>query len=148
MKSKRSKHEIDLEGGVARSCCNTLHGTQNPAKSHWAESSAGTSTPETDSVLTTLEVQQLLEQHNVRLADLPEEPLDTVAGGQQHQLAGSRGGSGTVAAAASCPALSVATATAPCFDLCAPTTGKTRCLYRTFSILRIERIRQEDITAS
>ena len=63
-------------------------------------------------MLTTLEVQQLLEQHNVRLADLPEEPLDTVTGGQQHQLAGSRGGSGIAAAAASCPALSAATATA------------------------------------
>ena len=41
---------------------------------------AGTSVPEVDSVLTTSEVQQLIEQQGVSFADLPCAPLDSLLG--------------------------------------------------------------------
>ena len=50
--------------------------------------------PETDSVLTTVEVQQLLEERGCKLAELPEEPLDSLVGGPHQNLATWTGGSG------------------------------------------------------
>jgi iron only hydrogenase large subunit-like protein len=50
--------------------------------------------PETDSVLTTTEVQQLLQLHGVDLDTLAEVGVDSLLGGQSLELAGMPGGSG------------------------------------------------------
>ena len=57
---------------------------------------AGTQTPETDAVLTTLEVQQLLEQWGESLGQLPEEPLDSLMGQAQQHVTAFPGGSGEI----------------------------------------------------
>ena len=54
----------------------------------------GGKVPETDSVLTTTEVQRLLDVRGVDLRNLPEERLDTFLGGRSSELAGLQGGSG------------------------------------------------------
>lgn len=58
--------------------------------------SAGTSVPEVDSVLTSGEVQQLLEAHGRALGEIPSAPLDSVVPGLPNdgQLYGLPGGSG------------------------------------------------------
>lgn len=59
--------------------------------------SAGTSIPEVDSVLTTSEVQQLIEQQGVSFPDLPCSPMDSLLGPAaacHEQLHGVHGGSG------------------------------------------------------
>ncbi len=57
---------------------------------------AGTSVPEVDSVLTTSEVQQLIEQQGVTFADLPCAPLGSLLGPgcTDDQLHKVHGGSG------------------------------------------------------
>ncbi len=52
--------------------------------------------PEVDSVLTTSEVQQLIEQQGVSFADLPCTPMDSLLGSHagQDQLCYVHGGSG------------------------------------------------------
>ena len=58
--------------------------------------SAGTNIPEVDSVLTTSEVQQLIEQQAVSFPDLPCSPMDSLLGpaAYEEQLHGVHGGSG------------------------------------------------------
>ena len=58
--------------------------------------SAGTNIPEVDSVLTTSEVQQLIEQQAVSFPDLPCSPMDSLLGPAacEEQLHGVHGGSG------------------------------------------------------
>jgi hypothetical protein len=57
---------------------------------------AGTATPEVDSVLTSGEVQQLLEAHGRSLGDIPQSPLDCLVPGvpEDGRLYGLPGGSG------------------------------------------------------
>ncbi len=57
---------------------------------------AGTEIPEVDSVLTSGEVQQLLEGHGQRLSDIPAAPLDAIVPSipDSPQLYGIPGGSG------------------------------------------------------
>lgn len=55
---------------------------------------AGSRTPETDSVLTSLEMQQLLDQEGIDLRNVPEGELDSVVGGHSDSLTGLPGGSG------------------------------------------------------
>ena len=57
---------------------------------------AGTNIPEVDSVLTTSEVQQLIEQQSVSFPDLPRSSVDSLLGPTAcgEQLHGVHGGSG------------------------------------------------------
>lgn len=57
---------------------------------------AGTKIPEVDSVLTSGEVQQLLQAHGRELSDIPAAPLDPMVPGvhDSQQLYGLPGGSG------------------------------------------------------
>ena len=52
--------------------------------------------PETDSVLTTGEVQRLLDSRNMEFSALPEQPLDSIFGGASadERLHGLPGGAG------------------------------------------------------
>ena len=55
---------------------------------------AGTQIPETDSVLTTTELRQLLDQQGLDLSRVAEEEPDTILGGRSLDMAGVAGGSG------------------------------------------------------
>ncbi len=70
---------------------------------------AGTSVPEVDSVLTTSEVQQLIEQQGVSFADLPCAPLDSLLGPgcTDDQLHKVHGGSGMLRTVQSLAAVAI-----------------------------------------
>lgn len=75
-------------------CCKPL--CKQPRGSADIMHVAGTSVPEVDSVLTTSEVQQLIEQQGATFADLPCAPLDSLLGPgcTDDQLHKVHGGSG------------------------------------------------------
>ena len=55
---------------------------------------AGSHIPETDSVLTSTELQQLLEQEGIDLRNVPSSTVDSLLGGPSGDLTGLPGGSG------------------------------------------------------